>query len=146
MGRSEGTVGTPMTPIRYLACFLLTATLAMRAAGNSAATQAAGAAAKAETPSPAKNLVPVADLRETDKPRNTIIRLPALVMQEQKLRKTPPIRESELMTPQAKIKMAYQQHPGLHVGNLPFFSNDGIAAAMYEEDKQLQRKREAYDL
>src|SRR5215216_1868278 len=45
------------------------------------------------------------DLRDSDKPRNGIIRLPKVMVQEPK---QPKIKERDLLTPQAKIALAYK--------------------------------------
>ena len=83
------------------------------------------------------------DLRETDKPRNTIIRLPNYVVQEEK----PPVfKERELYTPRARLELALKRHPGLRFGNIWIFRNDGVALAMLAEEERLERKREFEDL
>jgi hypothetical protein len=86
---------------------------------------------------------PAADLREADKPRNGIIRLPSYLVQEEKL---PAFKERDLLTPQGRLKLAYQRHPGLHFGNIRIFRNDGIALMMLEEEERLERRQEFYDL
>jgi hypothetical protein len=83
------------------------------------------------------------DLRETDKPRNGIIRLPEYLVQE---RKAPAFKERELLSPAAKLTLAYKRYPGLHFGSLPFLSNNGIARLMLEEDFRLERKAEMEEL
>jgi hypothetical protein len=94
------------------------------------------------TDAPAKPTEPI-DLREIDKPRNTIIRLPNYLVQEEK---PSVIKEREVLTPKARLENAYKKHPGLHVGSLPFLSNDGIALFMQQEDERLERKSEFEDL
>ncbi|MEO7412872.1 MAG: hypothetical protein ABIZ81_05905 [Opitutaceae bacterium] len=83
------------------------------------------------------------DLRELDKPRNGIIRLPQVMVQEQKL---PQMKERELLTPQGKLDLAYKRHPGLRFGSLPFFSNNGIALVMLAEEERLERLAEMTEL
>jgi hypothetical protein len=103
---------------------------------------AAPAAAKSTEFTP--ELAP--DLRETDKPRNGIIRLPDFVVLEDRPVK---IKERDMLTPMAKVKLGYLRHPGLKFGNfLSFlgFNNDGIAAMLVEQELALERKREFYDL
>jgi len=136
-----------MKPNRPLAWLGLAAAIAMRAAEPSLGSEEQPSlAAKPVAMQPlAKTLEPGVDLREVDKPRNTIFRLPDFVATDQKVRRTRPIREIDLMTPRAKIEAMHQKHPGLRV-SLPFLSNDGIALAMYEEEQQLARKRQTYDL
>ena len=83
------------------------------------------------------------DLREIDKPRNTIIRLPSYLVQEER---PPTFKERELRTPKERVALGYRKHPGLHLGNLWIFRNDGIAAAMIAEEERLERKKEMEDL
>lgn len=114
-----------------------------------------------------------ADLREIDKPRNTILRLPKALVSpalgttgvsvnlhadepppdgvlrlpqyEVHDRKYPALKNRELLTPEAKIDLQFKRHPGLHFGNL-FGLNRGIAAAMAEEDDARERGLEMADL
>jgi hypothetical protein len=95
----------------------------------------------AEVPKPEEPAEP-ADLRETDKPRNTIIRLPQHVVTQ---KKEPAFKERELLTPKGKLDLAYKRQPGLGFGSLGFFSNDGIARFMLEEELTLERKAEYAD-
>ena len=83
------------------------------------------------------------DLREIDKPRNGIIRLPKYIVQEPKI---PAFKERELLTLQGKLNLAYKRHPGLRFGSLPFLSNNGIALFMLAEEEQLERKAEREEL
>lgn len=83
------------------------------------------------------------DLREIDKPRNTIIRLPHYVVREEK----PPIfKERELLTPKGRLEFALKKYPGLRFGSFWIFRNDGLALAMLAEDERLERKREFENL
>jgi hypothetical protein len=83
------------------------------------------------------------DPRETDKPRNTIIRLPSYLVQEDK----PPVfKERELLTPRGKLALGLKRYPGLKFGNIWFLRNDGWALAMLEEDFALERKAEMTNL
>jgi hypothetical protein len=116
--------------------------------------------------SPAKELP---DLREIDKPRNRIIRLPREMVEPRVIpqseiplegspgvlqlptyvvreNKIPAFKERELLTPQGKLDLALKRRPGLRIGWLPFFSNAGVALAMLEEDFALERKKEMQDL
>jgi hypothetical protein len=121
-----------------------------RAISSTAAAQLAAAAPKFDAAVPkfdpaatAKPAELTPDLRETDKPRNTIVRLPRYVVQEEK----PPVfKERELLTPQARVKLALAKHPGLHFGSFWIFNNDGIALAMLAEEERLEQKREFEDL
>jgi hypothetical protein len=83
------------------------------------------------------------DLREIDKPRNTILRLPDFEVNEEKI---PSMRPSELITPPERLRLALKKYPGLHVGSLPFFSNNGVALMMQAEDERLERMKEMNDL
>ncbi|HEX2855802.1 MAG TPA: hypothetical protein VHO24_21375 [Opitutaceae bacterium] len=92
---------------------------------------------------PAPESTPPPDARETDKPRNGIIRLPPHIVRELKI---PAFKERELLTPKGKLELAYKRHPGLRFGNLPFFSNNAIAMFMLEEEYRLERIAEMSDL
>lgn len=83
------------------------------------------------------------DLREIDKPRNTIIRLPNYVVQEEK---PSAFKERNLLTPKGKLALAYKRYPGLKFGSLPFLSNDGVALGMLEDDFDRERAAEMRDL
>ena len=76
-------------------------------------------------------------------PRNTIIRLPAYVVQEEK-----PVafKEREILTPKGRLALALKRYPGARIGSLPFLSNDGMALALLEEDYRLERKAEMEEL
>jgi hypothetical protein len=91
----------------------------------------------------AKPIEPGTDLREIDKPRNTIIRLPNFEVQEEKL---VTLKPRELLTPPERLRAALKKHPGLHFGSLPFLSNNGIALAMQAEEERLERMKEMDDL
>jgi hypothetical protein len=82
-------------------------------------------------------------LRDTDKPRNQIIRLPRFIVEEQKLHI--PKEELQVLTPKGRVEYAFNRRPGLKFG--PFsFLNAGIALAMLEEDLAVQRAAEMADL
>ncbi|MCX6954047.1 MAG: hypothetical protein NTV51_18005 [Verrucomicrobia bacterium] len=85
------------------------------------------------------------DLRELDRPRNTIIRLPDYVVREEK---PEAFKERHLLTPSGRLQLGYKRYPGLHFGSLPFsfLSNDGWALLMLEEDYRLERKAEMESL
>ena len=93
------------------------------------------ASTKPETPTP--------DLRESDKPRNTILRLPSYIVREEK-----PIlfKERELLTPKGRLDLALRKHPGMRFGSFWIFRNDGWALAMLAEEERLERQREMSDL
>lgn len=83
------------------------------------------------------------DLRDLDRPRNTIIRLPNYVVQDEK---PPAFKERHLLTPRGHLELAFKRYPGLRFGSLPLLSNNGWALAMLEEDHRLERKAEMEDL
>jgi hypothetical protein len=91
----------------------------------------------------AKKTEEAPDLRETDKPRNGIVRLPKYLVQEPKV---PAFKDRELLTTQGKIDLAYKRHPGLRLGSLGFLNNNGPALMMLEEERRLERKAEMEDL
>lgn len=81
-----------------------------------------------------------------DPPRDGVIRLPSYLVREERL---PKLKERDMLTPEGKIALAYQRHPGLRAGNFLRFlglSNDGIALAMVEEELAIERRKEFYDL
>jgi hypothetical protein len=106
------------------------------------AAQLAAAVPKFEAPplSPiATSLVESAvDLREVDRPRNTIVRLPSYLVREEK----PVIlTEREVQTPRARLQLALKKYPGLRLGSFWIFRNDGIALAMLAEEERLEQKQ-----
>ena len=104
------------------------------------------AAAPKYTPAPAKPVEtaePAPDLRETDKPRNTIVRLPRFLVAEDK---PPVLNERNIATPKARLELALKRHPGLRLGSFWIFRNDGIALAMLEEEERLERMKEMNDM
>jgi hypothetical protein len=116
----------------------------VRAISPTAAEKLAAAAPKYfPPPIGPKAVEPGADLREVDKPRNGIIRLPSYLVQEEKL---PALKPRDMLTPQGGLDLAYRRHPGLRFGNFWIFRNDGIALFMLEEEMRLERQRESYDL
>ncbi|HZZ20387.1 MAG TPA: hypothetical protein VFE25_13505 [Opitutaceae bacterium] len=87
---------------------------------------------KAPTPTPTPVVDPV-DLRDVDKPKNEIKRLPKYVVQESR----PPVfRERDLYTTQGQIDLAFKNHSGLLFGNI-LGLNSGAAQMMYLEDQRL---------
>jgi hypothetical protein len=83
------------------------------------------------TPTPVVN-VPQ-DLRDVDKPRNEIPRLPSYVVHD-----TRPVvfTQRELSTKEGLVSLSYKLHPGLGFGNL-LGLNDAPAYAMYLEEERL---------
>jgi hypothetical protein len=88
---------------------------------------------------------PGTDLREIDKPRNGIIRLPNYIVREEKTPAVKHLEERDILTAKGRLDFVMRRHPGLHVGNL-FGLNDGVALAMAAEQERLERKQETYDL
>lgn len=116
---------------------------------------------------------PGVDLREVDRPRNAIPRLPRDLLPPESLRLAPPatastdepapegvlrlpryhvrdrrlpaLKERDLLTPEARVELGLKRHPGLRIGNF-FGLNRGIAAAMVEEEFAAERNRELQDL
>src|SRR6266545_2937329 len=86
-----------------------------RAISPTTAAHLAAAAPKFQ-PAPAKpaeSTEPPPDLREIDKPRNAIIRLPRYLVEEDK---PTVLKERTVMTPQARLDLALKKHPGLRFG------------------------------
>src|SRR5579871_2852351 len=81
------------------------------------------------------------DMREIDKPKNHIIRMPKYVVHAEK----PPIfREQDLYTADGLARLAMMRYAGLNVG--PSASlNQGIAMEMYREDQRLKNISELND-
>ncbi len=81
------------------------------------------------------------DLRDIDKPRNQIIRLPKYVVQEPK----PPVfRERDLHSLQSRTSLAMQRYAGLNLG--PFSRlNRPIALAMYQEQERVDNMADLED-
>ena len=85
-------------------------------------------------PPPKPEEVKEVDLRDVDKPKNGIIRLPKYVVHGEK----PPIfREEDLYTKRGLTDLAMSRHPGLGLGLLGMF-NGPIALEMYREDARLE--------
>ena len=82
-------------------------------------------------------------VREPDKPRNQIIRLPRYIVGEQKLHV--PKEELRVFTPKGRVEYAFNRRPGLRFGPLAFL-NAPIALEMLEEDLRAQRRAEESDL
>jgi len=74
------------------------------------------------------------DLREIDKPKNGIIRLPKYVVRSE----VPPIfREQDLYTKEGLNGVALKRYAGLNLGNFGDL-NAPIALQMYQEDERLK--------
>lgn len=78
--------------------------------------------------------------RETERPRNGIVRLPDFLVREPRIFIPPP---RDMMTPRAKLDLALERHPGLRFGNLGPLNNNAIGMAMIDEQHRLERIEEA---
>lgn len=114
-----------------------------RVVSPAVSAQLSAAAPKFDPTAATKPATPAPDLREIDKPRNTIIRLPEYIVQEQE---PPIIKENVIETPKARLERALKKNPGLRFGSFWIFRNDGIALFMQEEDERLERMKDANDL
>ena len=93
-------------------------------------------------PPPPKPEEEQADLREVDKPKNTIVRLPKYIVQEKK----PPIfRERDINTKKGLTELAMRRYisdadRALNRWTIPLFgiSKEARALAMYAEDERLK--------
>ena len=108
-------------------------------------------------PPPPKPEEETPDLRETDKPKNTIVRLPKYVVQEPR----PPVfRERDIHTKEGLANLAMRRYltetdRALNRFRLPLFSpmstnggsgsNEDRAMAMYYEDERLRNMAEIAD-
>lgn len=128
-GPSKPTSGTPATPVRR-----------RRAISPEVAAQLAAVAPKF-TPPPPKPTEEEEDLRESDKPRNGIIRLPTYVIRERPIILT----ERAVHTRKGLEDLAVKRYvsEGFRVLNavrLPLIgaSAEQYAMALYEEDERLK--------
>ncbi len=113
-----------------------------RISPETAARLAAGNPQFTPPPAPAAASADPIDLREVDRPRNQIIRLPNYVVEAPKI---PELKERHILTPRTKIDLVFKRNPGLRIGNL-FGLNGGVAAAMLADEERLERMREFNDL
>lgn len=81
------------------------------------------------------------DLREVDKPRNTIIRLPRYVVRD---KKPPVFRERDIYDQRSRTDLALLRYSGLQVGNI-LGLNRPIAFMMYQEEERLQNMEDLED-
>ena len=122
-----------------------------RAISSDVAASLAAAMPKYNPPKPVapKPVEELPDLRETDKPKNGIVRLPNYVVREAK----PPVfRERDINTQQGLVNLARKRYvsetfKALNFSDVPFFSGltDGHAMAMYAEDERLKTITELND-
>ena len=83
-----------------------------------------------------------ADLRDIDRPRNQIPRLPVQMMQRYVVResRTPVFRPRDLYTKEGLIERSFKEHPGLRIGN--FFNLNAKVAYEAIINEQLLADRE----
>jgi len=130
-----------------------------RAVSSGVAAQLAATMPKYTPPPPKPAPVPeeeLPDLRDTDKPKNTIVRLPKYIVQEPR----PPVfRERDLNTKQGLSRIAMRRYLSetdrvLNSFTIPLFSpistnggtsNENRALAMYYEDERLQNMADVAD-
>jgi hypothetical protein len=100
-------------------------------------------------PPPPKPEEELPDLREIDKPKNTIVRLPKYVVQEPK---SPIFRERDIHTKEGLANLAMRRYlteadRALNRFRLPLFgiSNEDRAMAMYYEDERLKNMADVAD-
>ena len=83
------------------------------------------------TPAPSPTPEP-ADIKDVDKPKNGIVRLPSYVVRESR----PPIfRDRDLYTQKGIIDLYFKNHPGLVIGNI-LGLNSAAARDMYLDDQR----------
>jgi hypothetical protein len=83
-----------------------------------------------------------ADLRDIDKPKNQIPRLPVVMMQKYVVRESqlPEFRTRDLYTKAGLIELSFKEHPGLRIGN--FFNLNAKVAYDMMVDEQLYAARQ----
>jgi hypothetical protein len=96
--------------------------------------------------SPPKSGGPAADLRDADKPKNQIPRLPMVVMQKYVVRESrlPVFRDLDLYTKAGLTDLSFKEHPGLRIGNF-FNLNAKVAYETIMEEELLAEKRDLAD-
>jgi hypothetical protein len=84
------------------------------------------------TPTPVTTNEPQ-DMREVDKPKNEIKRLPSYIVNDSR----PPVfRDRDLYTKDGLVSLSYKLHPGLGIGNIGGL-NDAPAYEIFLEDERL---------
>jgi hypothetical protein len=114
-------------------------------AAISAAISSGVAAYNPGAASPKLSMVP-RDLRESDKPRNQIPRLPTEIMSRYVVRgsRLPVFRNVDLYTTAGLIDLAFKQHPGLRIGNF-FNLNSKLAYAAALNDQKMSDRQDMVD-
>jgi hypothetical protein len=128
-----------------------TAAQAPRAAAPHASSSAVSGAIATALPkftqlAPAKPLGQQPDLRDIDKPRNKIPRLPANMMQKYVVHgaRVPPFRDRDLYTKEGLIDLGFKNHPGLLIGNI-FGLNKGFAYEAFLRDEKVAWDLDQHD-
>lgn len=85
------------------------------------------------TPTPDAS-VEAQDMRDIDKPKNEIPRLPKYVVHE---RRPPVFRDRDLFTDSGLLDLSFKSHPGLAIGNV-LGLNEGPARQMMYDDMRLK--------
>lgn len=100
-------------------------------------------------PPPPKPEAELVDMREIDKPKNTIVRLPKYIVQE---KKPPVFRERDIHTEKGLTDIAMRRYisdadRALNRWTLPLFgtSKEARALAMYAEDERLKNMSDLKD-
>jgi len=85
---------------------------------------------------------PTADLRDIDRPKNQIPRLPVSLMKKYVVRESrlPVFRTRDLYTKAGLIDLAFKEHPGLRIGN--FFNLNAKVAYEIIIEEQLYAARQ----
>jgi hypothetical protein len=92
------------------------------------------------TPTPVPTPEP-ADMKDVDKPKNEIKRLPSYLVRETR----PPVfRDRDLLASNELAKLSIQNHPGLLIGNL-WGLNEAPAYEMYMDDQRLENMKDLSD-
>ena len=90
------------------------------------------------TPTPAETAT---DLRDVDKPKNEIKRLPKYVVQESR----PPVfRDRDLFTAAGIADLSFKSHPGLEFGNILGLKTS-VATQMNQDDERQRNMSDLYD-
>jgi hypothetical protein len=114
--------GNPRTPVKH-----------ERLVSSEVAAAVASSLPKYQPP-PKPTERTASDLRETDKPKNDIIRLEKFIVREPK----PPVfTERQLSTRKGLADLAMKRQPGLKIGNFGGM-NEGPALLMYAEQERLK--------
>jgi hypothetical protein len=89
-------------------------------------------------PEPARPAADSGDLRDINKPKNQIPRLPANLMSKYVVRgdRVPVFRNRDLYTKEGLIDLALKDHPGLRIGNILGLNRDAAYEAFLEDERK----------